>query len=211
MKSIAKVVRFTVLATGLVYTVVLYISNIQLDTPTKRAIAYLPTIASLMVVGYEKWLWKLPLIRKTHTRPRLDGLWRATIEPDPDSHIPDGGNTGPIEAYVVIEQSLWSTAICLYTEESESHSMAASFVKRHDSSQQTLSFTYDNEPRRRHTNRSPRHIGACELYPSNGTPNSMRGKYYTDRFTAGEISLSLIDRSTNFSDFASAKSHADNL
>ena len=209
MKSIAKAIRATVVLVSGLYTLVLYLSHLQLDSWPKRLLAFLPTIASLLVVAYEKWLWKWPFVLRLHSKPHLSGLWRVTLQPDPDSHIPVGGNRGPIEAYVVIEQTLWTICVRQYTKESQSNSLAATFFKRFDTSQQTLSFTYDNEPKRRHQSRSPRHVGACELYVTGGAPTSMSGKYFTDRFTAGEISMSLVDRSTHIIDFDAAKSHAE--
>jgi hypothetical protein len=208
MKSMAKIIRMTVVAVSGIYTLILYLSAIQLDTTTKKLLAFLPTIASLLVVAYEKWLWKLPPVLKIHSRPMLSGLWQVTLQPDPDSHIPEGGNHGPIEGYIVIEQTLWTISIRQYTKESESNSLAATFFRRFDSGQQTLSFTYDNEPRRQHQKRSPRHIGACELYVTKGVPISLKGKYFTDRFTAGEMTLKLVDRTTDHIDFDGAQAHA---
>jgi hypothetical protein len=208
MKSIARIVRTTVVAVSAIYSFVLYRSDLQLDTAAKKILVFLPMAASLLVVAYEKWLWKLPFVLKTHTRPLLSGLWKVTIQPDPDSKIPRDGNRGPIEGYIVIEQTLWTISIRQYTVESESNSLASTFFRRFDSRQQTLSFTYDNEPKRRHQKRSPRSIGACELYVTQGAPSKVNGRYYTDRFTAGELFMALVDRSVNHIDFESAKTYA---
>src|ERR1700712_1576451 len=102
MKSIAKIIRTTVVAVSSVYTLVLYLSDLQLDTIPKKLLALLPTLASLLVVVYEKWLWKLKPVLKLHSRPLLTGLWQVELQPDPDSQIPEGGNRGPIEGYIVI-------------------------------------------------------------------------------------------------------------
>jgi hypothetical protein len=209
MRSVAKIVRATVVAVSGVYALVLYLADLQLDTNAKRLLAFLPMTASLLVVAYEKWLWKLSFVLSAHTRPLLIGLWKVTLRPDSDSKIPNGGNRGPIEGYIVIEQTLWTISIRQYTEESESNSLATTFFRRFDSGQQTLSFTYDNAPKRKHQKRSPRHIGACELYVTSGAPTTIQGRYFTDRFTSGEMVLTFVDRTTDCIDFPTAKRRAE--
>jgi hypothetical protein len=110
---------------------------------------------------------------------------------------------------MIIEQSFWSICVTQFTAESESQSQATAYVRRPDSARQLLSFTYDNLPRREHLPRSPRHTGACTLTLPAGSPDSLPGLYFTDRFTAGEMTLTLIDRTTNYADFAAV--HAQSI
>jgi hypothetical protein len=48
------------------------------------------------------------------------------------------------------------------------------------------------------------HTGACRISLAGLTPRSITGRYYTDRFTAGDMELSLISRSTEHSTFGEA-------
>lgn len=202
-------VRLTATVVGFVYALALHLSGLSLDSDIKRALAYLPTVLVLAVVAYDRWLWKWPGIRRLHQRPRLDGLWKVVLRPDRKSLIPADGNWGPIAGYMVVEQSYWSISLTQFTKESASYSKAASFLKRGESGKQTLVFVYDNQPDREHLHGSPRSTGGCELQVANGSPTSMAGSYFSDRFTAGAMDLMFLDRTTNYVTFAQADAHVD--
>lgn len=209
MTPIKSSVRITAVIVSAAYSVVLFLSGIELDTLDKKVLALLPGGLALMVVAYDRWVWRWMPVQRLHHRPRIDGLWKAALRPSAESHIPEGGNRGPIESYIIVEQTFWSLSVIQFTIESESYSRTSTFIKHGESSIRTLSFLYDNAPRLQHRKRSPRHVGACELRTSIGAPTTLEGSYFTDRYTQGEMSLRLVDRSINFADFASAKAHAD--
>jgi SMODS-associating 2TM, beta-strand rich effector domain len=202
-------VRVTAVVVNAVYSAVLFLSGVELDSLTKKILALLPAALAAVVVVFDKWAWKWPRVRDWHHTPRVEGLWLASLTPHADSHIPEGGNRGPIEAYVVIEQTFWTISIAQFTAESASYSRTATFLRHGQSAQRTLSYLYDNDPRQEHRPRSPRHVGACELRTPRGCPSSLEGSYFTDRYTQGEMTLTLIDRTTNYVDFKAAKTHAD--
>lgn len=207
MTTPAKTVRVTTVTVSAIYAGALYVAGLRLNQDVKHVLAYLPTLGGFAVVGFDKWFWKASILRRVLPRPRVDGLWKTTLKPSPDSHIPAGGNRGPIPAYVVIEQSYWSIHVCLFTGESKSSSKAASFTQSPDSQQQTLMFTYTNQPKQEHLARSPRHIGACELDIAKAAPTSMSGLYFTERLTRGDMELSLVDRSIRHASFQEADQH----
>lgn len=211
MTPIKNSVRVTAVVLNAVYSAVLFVSGVELDSLIKRALALLPAALALIVVVFDKWAWKWPVVLTWAHVPRVGGLWIATLTPHAESRIPDGGNRGPIEAYVVIEQTFWTISVAQFTAESSSYSRTATFLRHGQSAQRTLSFLYDNDPRQEHRSRSPRHVGACELKTPQGSPSSLEGSYFTDRYTQGEMTLRLIDRSTNYVDFKAAKAHADSM
>lgn len=198
-------VRRTTVAVSGVYAAVLYLAGVKLDHDLKKALAYLPSAAVLLVVIFDRWLWKVPRIFKFHRRPVLGGTWRVELRPDKDSLIPPGGNWGPIEGYLVIEQTYWSIAIRQYTAESASESRATSWLTKTEASPVVLNFTYDNVPKREHIARSQRHVGACELRTAPGRPSTLEGVYFTDRFTAGDMSCALVSDNTSAASFAEAR------
>ena len=166
--------------------------------------------AALGVVAFDVWLWRQGWILRIHKRPWIGGLWRVSLQPDARSQIPDSGNHGPIECYLVVDQDFWSVSLVLLTAESRSDSRAAAFVGRNSSSRrQLLSFTYDNVPKQQHLERSPKSAGACDLTAGRGAPTRIEGSYFTDRLTAGSMQLELVDRTTTHENFIDAKAHAD--
>ena len=201
-------VRVTVIAVGVVYTLALKVSGVSLDSVAKQVVAALPVLAAGALVVWDLWLWRIPGLHGLTHRPRIDGLWFATLEPTVESHIPKGGNRGPIPAYLVIRQTYWSLAIRQYTRESTSDSRASFWERRSGASWETVAFLFDNTPRQRHQQRSPRHFGACQLDPTEQTPAEMTGTYFTDRYTRGDMSLTHVDRTRGYASFAAAEAYA---
>jgi hypothetical protein len=136
-------------------------------------------------------------------RPRIDGTWLTTLTPHPDSHIPDGGNRGPIQAAVLIEQTFWSVHVTLLTAESRSVSTSASLhgVTRQ---QAVLTYTYANEPDQQHRPRSQPHAGASQFNVTGREPQQMTGNYWTARLTVGDMAMSLLNRRTDYPSLAGA-------
>lgn len=207
MTPIKTAVRVTAVVVGLIYAAALLVSGIKLDTWLKQLLGLLPTLAVALVITFDLRVWRLSFIHRFLSRPLLLGTWKVSLTPHTDSHIPDGGNWGPIDAYLIIEQTFWTLSATLHTAESTSRSRAARFVARSESKAQLLTFMYENVSRRDHRERSPRHIGACEISIESRDPDRLVGEYFTDRFTAGEMQIELYDRSTGHTNFAAALTH----
>ncbi len=71
----------------------------------------------------------------------------------------------------------------------------------------SLAFLYENNPEQRHQARSPRHLGSCTLDSTNQAPKEITGVYFTDRYTKGDMTLTLVDRSTGHPSFSAAEAH----
>jgi hypothetical protein len=170
----------------------------------KYAFAYVPTLLGYTILVFDNWAWRWRGMHRLTRHPRLDGTWRVTLRPSPESHIPAGGNRGPIRAYLTIEQSYWTLHATLRTAESSSRSTNATIEKRDGSGVTELRFLYQNVPQVAHLHRSPVHTGACRISLAGRAPRAITGRYYTDRFTAGDMELNLISRSTEHSTFGEA-------
>lgn len=207
MDNPAVVVRRTAVVVGAAYAGALYLSGVHLQAGPKEALSYLPTLAVLMVTLWDVWLWRQPFVHRFAHRPLLAGTWRATLKPTADSHIPQDGNRGPIEAYVVITQSYWSVNVRQYTVESRSESKAAMWSGGSRSSSKTLTFTFANVPKQELESRSRSHLGTAALNVVGAQPRILSGYYFTDRYTKGDMTLALFDRSVDHPDFDSAQAH----
>ena len=202
--------RLTAVALGVVYAITLHVSGVALRAEVRTVLRYLPTVAVLGVVIFDVWLWRLPGIQRLAGRPRIDGTWVTTLSPDPESHIPEKGNRGPIDAAVLIEQTYWTIAVTLLTEESRSESTSAAVRRTGDSKQrQALNYTYVNTPKQEHRSRSRPHVGASRLEVAGLTPSCLTGTYWTDRLTAGDMALRRVSRRTDYASLAEVLTAVD--
>lgn len=204
-------VRIVVLSVGFAYTAILALSGIHLDSVAKIVVGVLPAAASAVLLGWDLWLWRLPLLNRLIRRPRIDGLWEVTLTPTAESHIPEGGNRGPIPAYVVINQSFWSIHVRQMTVQSGSDSKSFFWSHLPGDDVERLNFLYRNDPRPEHQARSHPHLGSCSFNTARRVPQSIRGVYFTDRYTQGEMDLRLIDRSKGYTSFQEAAAHVREL
>jgi hypothetical protein len=206
--ALARVI--TLIISG-IYSTVLFVFGIELPGWWRFVVSFLPTLAVLGVVVWDLWVWRVPGVQRLVRRPDLRGLWMITLTPHPDSHIPAGGNRGPIPGFMEIKQSFWAVHLRLYTGQSASKSTATSWLPAYESSVDNLTFTYDNIPKMSESERSMRSAGACNLNPTSLKPEEIEGTYFTDRFTKGDMVLTLVDRTSGYPSFTAASKHAESV
>lgn len=204
-------VRIVVLSVGLIYTVVLAGSGVSLDSPAKLIVGWFPAAASMVLLVWDLWGWRLPLLNRLTHRPRIDGLWEVTLTPTDESVIPEGGNRGPIPAYIVITQSYWSLHVRQMTAESASDSKTFFWERVPGDDIERLSFLYQNDPRPEHRSRSHRHSGSCSFNTARLVPRMISGIYFTDRYTQGEMDIRLVDRTKGYTSYQEASEHVARL
>jgi hypothetical protein len=208
MNRPAAAVRATAAGIGIAYGAVLYFSGIRLDGDVRRILAYLPSLAVLILIIWDTLLWRLPLLWRSTARPRIDGLWSAVLSPTAESHIPEGGNRGPIEAFAAVSQTYWSVSVRILTRESMSLTRSHFWDRTNGSDTEWLTFIYDNSPMQQHLTRSARHLGTCSVRPGNRRPSTMDGSYFTDRYTQGDMTFRLVGRDAGVASFHEAAAKA---
>jgi len=207
-KRPAVLVRTTVLTVGVIYSLVLLSAGSNSATLFRYVTSVLPGLAVVLLLVWDLWLWRLPGVRRLTHRPRIDGLWQGSLQPTAESHIPAGGNRGPIPIFLIVKQSYWSLHLRQYTAESASDSRAYFWERPPGTSIDRLSFLYDNLPRPSERHRSSPHRGSCSFDNQSLRPSAIHGVYFTDRYTQGEIDLTFVDRSDGYGSFAEAQTHA---
>lgn len=191
-------IRTAAVATSVLYALVLNVLGEPPSQSARSAVAYIPALLAILAVGFDKWMWCWPGVRSVVGRPLVHGTWAATLTVNPDSHIPEGGNRGPISAVVVIEQSFWSIHVRLMSSESTSESTSASLLKNGHGAQHVLTYAYVNKPKQEHRPRSNPFTGAGQFRVQGKSPTRIVGTYWTDRLTCGDMDLTLLDRKTDY-------------
>jgi hypothetical protein len=197
-------VRSVIISVAGFYTLGLFVSGATLLPWVNQALAALPIIGSILLLLWDLVLWKLTIFQKLTKRPYLAGFWSVSYRPTAASHIPEGGNRGPILGYLVIRQSYWSISIRSYTAESTSDSRAIFWELRTGSDFKTPAFIYENLPKESESHRSTRHLGTNRLDPTSASPKEVEGTYFTDRYTKGDMTITMIDRTSGHGSFKAA-------
>ena len=156
-------------------------------------------ILNIAVFIFDRWLWKIPLLYPWFVpNPNLNGTFKGVLESlwiDPTTGI----EKPQIDIFIVVLQSASTIYIHFYTIESESVSLASSFVKSEDGCHY-LMFTYRNEPKQGKRLQSPIHYGGTRLKISHDH-RQLTGIYWTDRKTVGDMKFTRISRNTNSHSF----------
>ena len=145
------------------------------------------TVAILVFAVWEYWLWRLPLMQRLPRVPRcIEGTWAGTLTSlwtDPATERrPDEKRV-----FLVARQTASRVTVVLLTEESTSQSSIARLSR--DELGLSLTYMYSSRPDSRVAHRSTMHNGSAfvEIFGSPAT--GMRGRYWTDRYTRGELTL----------------------
>ena len=157
---------------------------------------------------FERALWKWrPLGKLLQAIPNVSGTWKGTIQSSWTD--PKMGRTLPlIETYFSIHQTAYSFKLKTMTREGAAETIGSEVVKtRHG--EHRITGVYVNEPKIFVRKRSPIHYGAILLAISENA-KELRGTYWTDRSTAGEMVLR-HKVNKDFPDFMAAKEAFDKM
>ena len=170
---------------------ILRLNGVDVDNTIKAfkeipaAIGYFGIIAFV----FTEWLWRIPILQGWLVRiPNLNGTWKGTLQTNwknPET----GEQPGPIDALLVIKQSLFKISCVQMTKESKSWSRAASIDIDNDNQIKILNYVYSNSPRIVVHDRSKAHDGASSLEVITNDHRKLIGKYWTDRNTKGEMNF----------------------
>ncbi len=176
------------LLTALIWGILLILNGVAVSITWFQPFSAVVGILIVLLSIFDLWLWRLPIFRGWFVkRPDLGGTWQATVKSD--WLDPSTGKTmEPVHGYMVIRQTFSSLSLRLLTEESTSRLIGAEIVSLNDRTFDIVG-VYISNPRFSVRQRSPIHNGAVLLHIPDFIATTLRGHYWTDRKTAGEIEL----------------------
>ncbi len=185
----------------IVWAVLLWVDNQPLTTSLIQPATWVLLAMGLLVTFFEKvawkwkvWRWPSPWLVNT---PNLGGTYKGLIHTHWEDPVTKQ-RPAPIPAILVVQQTLTTIYVRLFTAESESESLAASIEHAKDGTS-SLFYTYRNDPRQEVRHRSSIHYGGVK-FSIGGAEDRLEGGYWTDRKTVGEMSFTRASRKrvTNF-------------
>jgi hypothetical protein len=192
-----------ILVAALVWAILLLIDGVGVSIGWLRHLSAVVAIVLVLITAFDIWLWKLWFLRGWFVkRTNIGGTWHATIRSN--WHDPSTGESiPPTDGYMAIHQRYSSLSLRLMTNESTSQLLGAEIIKSLDGTFR-IAGVYRNEPRQAARQAGHMHYGAVILDVIGNPPSSLRGHYWTDRGTSGEIDLNSRSKRT-FDDYDEAK------
>lgn len=159
----------------------------SIDKNGLRWLSMATTGIVLLLMAYDKWIWRWPFVRKLAGwagRPVIHGTWRGKVDFERDADDQPGSET----FYLAVTQTFSTVCIRAFVAKSESYSMAAT-IERPVPNHRQLVYVYRSlaPHNERDTNRPNDGATAFNIV---GIPvEEIAGSYFTDRRRRGTVSL----------------------
>lgn len=158
--------------------------------------------ATIALAAWDRWAWHLPVSQKFRSVPRdLRGTWQGTLTTfwsDPVTRV----TPAPKTVYLVVRQTCSTISATLLTDESTSRSSMAQIAGEDGDCH--LVYSYLNTPENRVEHRSRIHYGSTELHVVNRPATRLKGRYWTNRDSRGELDFQSVSRGRAAEDFDGA-------
>jgi hypothetical protein len=178
---------------GLIFLATAVVLVVQGHPPSKdywRPFSTVVTIVAFALLLWERYLWRWPILRLLGKRPNLRGTWKGILQSDFEDPETKKRHK-PVEVYLVVRQTYSTLDVRLFSKESSSVSLSAN-LSADSAGIYTLAVTYLNTPNALKLERSPiSHGGMLLNLRGDSSVQQLDGKYWTDRKTLGEVTLTL--------------------
>lgn len=168
-----------------------FFNNLDLSK-VKDFFGLIPKVVSidlLVIAVFVKWGWKLKIFRGWLVPfPNLNGSWTGNIysswiNPETGEGVP------PIPVMLTVNQSFFHINCKMKTGEMDSFSVSEGFNIDAERQIKQLAYIYTNKPRISLNERSLPHEGSMVFDIIENPEKKLKGRYWTERKTTGEIIL----------------------
>lgn len=159
-----------------------------------RLLPYVVFIDILIIGLFIKWGWKWKYFKNQLVPfPDINGTWQGIIQSNWVN--PETGKVpGPIPTILTIKQSFTHISCVMRTAEMTSYSFAEEFKLDKDRQIMQLVYTYTSKPHLSVADRSTPHDGSITFNIIGAPVTKLKGQYWTDRRSTGEISLTFREK-----------------
>ena len=142
-------------------------------------------VATLTLNLWDWLIWRIGPLQRIGSVPRnLRGTWEGELTSfweDPDT----GATPPPKTVYLVVRQTASTVSTVLYTDEAKSYSTLGHVSTK--TALPALEYLYEGRPDSRVEDRSRAHRGTASLDISGRPATKLKGRYWTDRDSRGEL------------------------
>ncbi len=180
-------VSFVFIIATCLYFIFDFLGN-EIFTAVWRAISYSLTCITFLFGAFFKLAWRFPRIARWMRRPIVHGLWRGILRSDFQQ-----ADKLPLEIPIifVIRQTYLTISIESFTKSQEGESKLEALIQNGKTEATRLCYVF--ELRRQYQGENKLTTGAGDLRLINNSKN-LKGHYWTNSPTHGELYLELISR-----------------
>lgn len=168
-----------------VFAVGLWTSGTSLEASWLRYYSLAVLAAVGVLTAWDRWIWRLSILQRFDLIPSsVAGTWKGLLTSawiDPTT----GVSPPPKTVYLVVRQTFSTVSVMLLTDESRSRSTFGRLSKVDGIS--SLDYMYLNRPDSSVEHRSRMHHGSASLDVTGSPATRLRGRYWTDRDSKGEL------------------------
>lgn len=169
----------------IVFAVGIWSSGGQVNFGWLRYFSAAVFAATALLLLWERVVWKLSPVQRMRGAPRdVSGTWKGTLTSfgeDPSTGKPPA----PKSAYLIVRQTAFTVSVILLTDESRSVSSLGTVAGGDGLA--SLDYMYLNRPDSKVEHRSRMHHGSTSLDITGIPAKRLKGRYWTDRESRGEL------------------------
>jgi hypothetical protein len=108
----------------IVWAGLLFVEGVTLKPSYLKPFSLTVAVVILILLAFERWLWRIPPVAKALHRPVLRGTWKGQLKSnwiDPRT----GQEIEPIDIFLLVRQTYSTVSLRLMTQESTSRSLVA--------------------------------------------------------------------------------------
>src|SRR6266550_3514284 len=105
------------------WVLIAFLSGRRLEWWWGTSLGLVAASGVLMLLAYDRWIWKWPGLRRLTNRPVLHGTWKAELTTDYPARQHEA-----IESYIVIDQTYSRLCVRMLFDRSESQSTHGDIV-----------------------------------------------------------------------------------
>lgn len=187
--NIKKNIWSILVVSGILFLLLAHIKKISLLNAWEYS-KLIPEIALgdfIIFTIFANWLWKWPIFRNWLVPyPNLNGTWVGEIRSDWVNNE-TGKRIPPIPAMITIQQTFFNISCVMRTGEMRSDSYVEGFQIDKERQIKQLAYSYQSRPNLTLQERSTPHDGTTVLEIIESPELKLKGRYWTERKTTGEL------------------------
>ncbi|WP_409995019.1 hypothetical protein [Rhizobium leguminosarum] len=173
---------------AVIWGVSLWVLGVELTWEHAKPFSITVSVVTLMLTGFERFLWRIPPVSWFCPVPNLSGTWTVVLQSsyyDPATQM----KVDPVIGSAMIRQTFSSLSIRISTGSQSSFLIAQNIIKHGDGAVEIIG-VYQSDPDIHLRGKSSEiHYGAFRYSVAGTPPNEIRGAYWTDRNTNGSIHM----------------------